>query len=66
MCVARLLLRGSLHVTNARLPANLRAIRCAALRNFSSFGSDAKSLDTNSRVEIPAIVTDLSTTGTII
>jgi len=65
-CVARLLFRGSLHVTSARLPASFWAIKCPALRNFSSLGSVAKSLATSSRVDIPAMVTDLSTTGRMI
>jgi hypothetical protein len=57
---------GSLQATSARLPARLCTIRCAAMVILPSSPSIAKSLIVNSRVEMPAVVTERSTRGAII
>ena len=61
-----LIRNGSLHVTNARLPARLEIIKCAPLRSCCSLGSVAKSLRMTCLVVTDAIVTDRSTTGWMI
>lgn len=66
MWVTMLIRRGSLHVTSARLPARFWTMRCAAVLIFSSSPSIAKSFIVSSRVEMPAIVTERSTTGAMI
>lgn len=66
MWVTMLIRSGSLHVTSASEPARFWTMRCAAVPILSSSPSIAKSFIVSSRVEMPAIVTERSTTGAMI
>ncbi|KAJ8291314.1 hypothetical protein OF846_005352 [Rhodotorula toruloides] len=58
--------RGSLQVTSASDPARFCTMRCAAVAMLFSSPSIAKSFIVSSRVEMPAMVTERSTTGAMI
>lgn len=66
MWVTMLRRSGSLHVTSASEPARFCTMRCAAVPILDSSPSMAKSFIVSSRVEMPAIVTERSTTGAMI
>lgn len=57
--------KGSLQVTNARLPDSFYTIRWVPLNTLISSGSKAKSFNASSRVVIKAIVTLREMTGGI-